>query len=102
MYNRVSMNLSVQHRKYLKGLAHNRKPVVTIGQNGLTEAVLEELDQTLAHHELIKIKLPAGDKAMRLEMLESICKASKASMVNLIGRTGVVFRQSDKSRITLP
>jgi len=102
MYNRATMILSIQQRKYLKGLAHDRKPLVTIGQNGLTEAVIAELEQTLAHHELIKIKLPAGDKAIRVEMLEIICKKLKASMVNLIGRTGVIFRQAEKSRITLP
>ena len=96
------MQLSAQQRKYLKSLAHQRKPVVTIGNNGLTDPVFTELEQSLAHHELIKIKLPAGEKKMKIDMLEAICKKTKASLVNLIGRTGVVFRQSKESKFTLP
>ncbi|MGB5707595.1 MAG: YhbY family RNA-binding protein [Arenicellales bacterium] len=98
----MSFQLNNQQRKYLKGLAHNRKPVITVGQNGLTPSLMEELQQTLAHHELIKIKLPAGDKAIRKEMLETICKQTDASLVTLIGRNGVIFLQAKKSRIALP
>lgn len=98
----MSSQLNSQQRKYLKGLAHNRKPVITVGQNGLTPSLMEELQQALAHHELIKIKLPAGDKAIRIEMLDTICKQTGASLVTLIGRNGVIFLQANKNRITLP
>jgi len=98
----MSISLSNQQRKFLKGLAHIRKPVVTVGQSGLTEALMEELRQTLAHHELIKIKLPAGEKRLRVAMLESICQRTGATLITLIGRIGVIFLQADKSKINLP
>ena len=94
--------LSNQQRKFLKGLAHNRKPVLTVGQNGLTDALMKELQETLLHHELVKIKLPAGDKSMRVTMLESICQQTGATMVTLIGRNGVVFLPAKNSKIELP
>ena len=54
--------LSVRQRKYLKGRAHSLKPVVTVGPGGLSPGVVEELARNIAHHELMKIKLPAGGK----------------------------------------
>ena len=98
----MTVPLSNQQRKFLKGLAHDRKPVVTVGQNGLTEGLLEELRETLAHHELVKIKLPAGEKGMRVDMLESICQQTGATLITLIGRNGVIFLQAKKSKINLP
>ena len=51
------MNLTTKQKQYLKGLAHNLKPVVMLGQHGLTEGVLAEIDAALNHHELIKVKV---------------------------------------------
>ena len=48
------MNLSTKQKQHLKGLAHPLKPVVMLGNNGLTEGVLAEIEQALGHHELIK------------------------------------------------
>ena len=50
------MNLSTKQKQHLKGLAHSLKPVVLLGANGLTEAVLAEIEIALDHHELIKSK----------------------------------------------
>lgn len=94
--------LSTQQRKYLKGLAHTLKPVVTIGSDGLSPGVVEELSRNIAHHELMKIKLPAGDKAGRESMLNAACDAVGAAAVTLIGRTGIMFRAGEKPRIRLP
>ncbi|STW81867.1 RNA-binding protein YhbY [Klebsiella pneumoniae] len=51
-----TMNLSTKQKQHLKGLAHPLKPVVMLGNNGLTEGVLAEIEQALGHHELIKVK----------------------------------------------
>lgn len=98
----MKTKLNQTQRKYLKALAHNKNPVVSIGNKGLTEAVTGEIKVALDHHELIKIKLPAGEKAMRNEMLERICVSCNAGMVTLIGRIGVIFKAAKDSRITLP
>jgi len=94
--------LTLKQKKFLKGLAHDKKPVVTVGQKGLTTTVQEELERALSHHELIKIKLPASDRTERKEMLQTICSQSKAALVTLIGRSGVIYRTSDDKKITLP
>ena len=94
--------LSAQQRKYLKGLAHSLKPVVTIGPGGLSPGVVAELDRNIARHELMKIKLPAGEKAGRRAMLDAACDAVGASAVTLIGRTGILYRAAENARIRLP
>ena len=94
--------LTNRQLKYLKGRAHHLKPVVTIGGKGLTDAVVDELETSIAHHELLKVKLPAGDKGERESLLQAACSAIKASPVTLIGRTGVIFRAAPESSFQLP
>jgi RNA-binding protein len=96
------MALNIRQKKYLRQQAHARKPVVTVGNPGLTEAVLAETRIALKTHELLKIKLPAGERDMRAGLLEQICKATEAEPVQLIGRIAVVYRPSDKPKIQLP
>ena len=88
--------------RHLKGLAHSKKPSVTVGQNGLKESVIEEIQTTIAHHELIKIKLPAGEKSMRVTLIEDICNRCSSHYVSLIGRTAVIYKPSESNLIQLP
>lgn len=94
--------LTGNQKHYLRGLAHHRKPVVTVGAGGLTEAVLAEIDDALAHHELVKVKLPAADSERKRALVDQVCSASGASWVQTIGRVGVFYRPADEPRITLP
>jgi len=73
------------------------KPVVTVGNNGLAPSVLEELNIALSHHELIKVKLPAGEKAARQALVDAICRESGATSIALTGRTSVIFRQTEEA-----
>ena len=59
---KYTMNLSTKQKQHLKGLAHPLKPVVMLGNNGLTEGVLAEIEQALGHHELIKVKIASEDR----------------------------------------
>ena len=81
-------------KKRLRTRAHALKPVVTVGQSGLTESVLKELELAIEHHELIKIRLSAGDRDQRKEWLESICLAIRAEPVQVIGHTATIYRKS--------
>lgn len=94
--------LTGAQKHYLRGLAHHRKPVVTIGANGVTEAVLSEIGEALAHHELIKVKLPAVESHRKRGMLDEICGATEAQPVQTIGRIGVIYRPAAEPRIALP
>ena len=73
------------------------KPVVMIGQHGLSENVLNELEQALSHHELIKIRVPALDKSDKKELIESLCNQANAELIQTIGHVIVLFRKNPKS-----
>jgi len=73
-----------------------------IGNNGLTDSVLKEIDMNLNAHELIKIKVMGDDRALRTQMLADICEKSNAVAVHHIGKQLVVYRKSEKARIVIP
>jgi RNA-binding protein len=97
-----SMALTTRQRQHLKGLAHKQKPVVMLGNAGVTDAVIKEIDQALEHHELLKIRLPGVERAQRTEMFQRICQATGAEAVQEIGRMAVLYRPAQKPRLALP
>ena len=97
------MSLSKNQIKFLRGKCHDLKPVVMLGQKGLTEAVLNEIEIALDHHELIKIKLSVDDRDARKRAIEQICRHLQAEDVQTIGKTVSIYRlNKDKPVITLP
>ena len=96
------MNLSTKQKQFLKGLAHNLKPVVLMGANGLTEAVSAEIDLALNHHELIKVKVASEDRETKLLIVDAIIRETKAEKVQVIGKTLVIYRQCEDRKIELP
>lgn len=82
-------------KKKLKAQAHALNPVVIIGQAGLTEAVLKEINVALDTHELIKIKIRA-ERDERAVISEQICAEIKAELIQSIGQIAVVYRQNPK------
>ncbi len=96
------MPLTPKQRKYLKALAHHRKPVVHVGNAGVTPAVIREIELALGRHELIKIRLPGVERETRAEMLNKICAAAAAEAVQEIGRVAVIYRPAEKPRVVLP
>jgi RNA-binding protein len=67
------MNLSNDQQKFLRKLAQNLDPVVWIGQNGLTDNVVDELNGALDNHELVKVKIRVGDRTIREQTITSLC-----------------------------
>ncbi|MEE8320892.1 MAG: ribosome assembly RNA-binding protein YhbY [Gammaproteobacteria bacterium] len=97
------MNLSNDQKKFLRKLAQNLDPVVWIGQNGLTDNVVDELNGTLDHHELVKVKIRVGDRAIREQTITSLCVKSRAVLIQKIGNTVTLFRRNLKNpSISLP
>ena len=96
------MSLSAEQQRHLRKLAHNLKPLVIIGGNGLTENVSTEIDQTLAHHELIKVRVNAEDREDRNAMIAAMCEGMKCELVQRIGHIAVIYRAADKPVIRLP
>ncbi|NOQ70214.1 MAG: ribosome assembly RNA-binding protein YhbY [Gammaproteobacteria bacterium] len=97
------MPLSKKQIKFLRAKCHDLKAVVMIGQKGLTEEVLNELDIALIHHELIKIKLSVDDRELRKQMIAEICDKSHSEEVQSIGKVLSVYRVNpDKAIIEMP
>ncbi|OYD26110.1 ribosome assembly RNA-binding protein YhbY [Oceanimonas baumannii] len=96
------MTLNNKQRQYLKGLAHSLKPVVLLGQHGLTEGVLAEIDLALNHHELIKVKVAAEDRDVKKLIMDAIIRESGAIKVQTIGHMLTIYRQSEQRKIILP
>jgi RNA-binding protein len=97
------MQLSEKQKKYLRGLAHPRNPIVMIGQHGLTPGVTAELDTALGAHELVKISVRVGDREARDAILSELAKQCTAELVQRIGNVAVFYRpKKDPPRIVLP
>lgn len=94
--------LTPAQRQFLKGLAHSRQPVVMIGNQGLTAAVLKEIERGLDAHELIKIKAASDEPDTRRAWLEEICTTTGAASVQQIGKILVIYRAAGKPVIVLP
>ncbi len=99
---RICMNLSNKQKKHLKGLAHALKPVVLLGQNGLTEGVLVEIENALNFHELIKVKIATDDREMKQLIIDAIVRETQAINVAKIGHIVVLYRQSEEKKVDLP
>lgn len=96
------MSLTNKQKQFLKAKAHELKPVILLGGNGLTEGVLAEIDNALNFHELIKIKVPTEDREQKVLIMDAIVRETKADKVQVIGKTLVLFRQGEDKKITLP
>ncbi len=92
----MSLSLSDEQKRHLRKLGHELKPVVLIGSNGLTESVLAEIDSSITHHELIKVKIKAGDRELRDGMINDICEHQDAILVQRIGNIALLFRRNTK------
>ena len=87
------MELNRKQVSEQRAKAHHLKPVVLIGQHGLTDAVLNEIDVALTAHELIKIKIAGDDRDERQAFATSICESCDAQLIQVIGKTLVIYRQ---------
>ncbi|MEX2205527.1 MAG: ribosome assembly RNA-binding protein YhbY [Myxococcota bacterium] len=85
-------------RRHLRGLAHPLAPVVMIGKEGLTEAVLAKTDRELVAHELIKVRF--GDwKEEKRELLAQMAEKLLAEVVGVVGHVGILFRQNREPKL---
>ncbi len=93
------MALTPSRRSELRSEAHTLTPVVIIGDKGLTDEVMAEIDRSLKAHELIKVRANTNDRDARELWMEKICERLDAHAVQQIGKILVVYRQNfDKPR----
>jgi len=97
----MTQALTSRQRKHLRGLAHALKPVVHVGQGGVSPAVLAELDRALAEHELVKVRLhePEDKKGLAAALAEG----AGATLCGLVGHTAILYRRDPEDpRIDVP
>ncbi len=98
--------LSGYQKKYLRGLAHNLKPVVLVGQKGATPSLFISIDEALTAHELIKIRfVETKDRVQKEKMIHSIAKETQSHIAGTVGHTAIYYRthpEKEKRKIVLP
>ena len=100
------MKLSERQKKFLRGLGHQLKPLIMVGEAGVSSSLLAEFESTLAHHELIKVRVRVGDRDERDAVIEKLCSGSSAQLIQRIGNVALLYRPNLKKkpekRIRLP
>ncbi len=89
--------LDAKQKKLLKQTAHHLKPVVRIGQKGVTESLIGEANACLERHELIKVHIAAGDRDVRANVAGKLAAATHAELVHQIGKTFVLNRPREEA-----
>ena len=97
------MTLSEAQKKHLRGLGHKLKPVVMVGDGGLSPSLLEEYESSLQHHELVKVKVRVGDRDDRDAIIRELCNKGSAALIQRVGNMALLYRENpEKKKITLP
>lgn len=91
----TALNITPTQRKTLKGDAHDLNPVVMIGNDGLTPAVIKEARLAIGHHGLIKVRVFGDDREARIAIYEELCDKLDAAAVQHIGKLLVLWRPKD-------
>jgi len=90
------MKLTERQKKFLRQHAHKLKAIITTGDKGITNGLIDELDAALARHELLKVKVRAGDRDARDEMIEALLDKTDAALVSRVGNIAALYRQNKK------
>lgn len=97
------MELTDNQRRYLRGLAHSLKPVILIGDAGLTDGVARETARALHDHELIKVRARGTDREKRDEIFTELARRTDGALVHRIGHVAVLYRRRpDMPKIVIP
>ncbi len=88
----MSLTLTARERAHLKARAHALEPVVQMGQAGLSEPFLVEVERALTAHELIKVRMGGADRQARADLATSLCDRTGAAAVQTVGKVLVLWR----------
>jgi RNA-binding protein len=94
--------LNGKQKRFLRGLGHGLKPVITVGKGDLGEALLKETVEAIASHELIKVKILESCTMDRFEAAEGLAATCGAEVAQVLGRTLLLYKQAKEPRIELP
>lgn len=92
----MAISLTARERQHLKARAHALEPCVRIGQPGLTDRVIVEIDRALTAHQLIKVRIDA-DRDGREAIGNEICVKTGAARVQQVGKVMVLWRPTEEN-----
>jgi len=95
-------HLTGKQARFLRGLGHSLRPAVMLGRQEVSETVITTLDEVLTAHELVKVKLQEGCPLDRREAAAQLAAATGAAVAQVLGKTILLYRPSDKQLISLP
>lgn len=85
-------------KKTMKAQAHHLRPLILMGNKGLTEHLVAATDEALVTHELIKIKLMGEQKTDRIAIAQELCTATHAEIIQIVGRIATIYRKNPETR----
>lgn len=95
--------LSGRQKRHLRALAHHIDPLVQVGKEGVSEALVAATDRALTDHELVKVRLPQVEREERAEMASALERATGAALAGVTGRIAILYRRHpEKPKIQLP
>ena len=95
--------MTSKQRAYLRGLANSLEAIVHVGKGGLSDTIVKQADDALTARELIKGKVLETAPESARSAAEALAQATNSAVVQVIGRTFVLYRQSpDEPKIVLP
>ncbi|MBX3706921.1 MAG: ribosome assembly RNA-binding protein YhbY [Pseudomonadales bacterium] len=89
--------LATRDRKRLRQIAHHLDPVIAVGDQGVSQAVIAETERALDDHELIKVRVHDADREERARVAEALAEACNAVVVQSIGRIVVLYRRNPEA-----
>ena len=94
--------LTGKQKRYLRAIGHNLKPLVLVGKREIEDSLIQETNEALECHELIKVKLLESCMLDKREAAKILAEACKADMAQILGKTILLYRPAEKSAIALP
>ena len=94
--------LTGKQKRYLRAIGHNLKPLVLVGKREIEDSLIQETNEVLECHELIKVKLLESCMLDKREAAKILAEACKADMAQILGKTILLYRPAEKPVITLP
>ncbi len=94
--------LTGKQKRFLRALGHPLKPVITVGKGEVNEALVKETIDAVSSHELVKVKILESCVMDRFDVAEKLAAACSAEVVQVLGRTLLLYRKSKEPKIELP
>ena len=85
-------------KKKYRQIGHHLRPIVTVGNSGITDRVIEEMQRALHDHELIKVKLNIEKKSERAREVKNLSSTLDAHLIQLIGKNALFYKKNSSAK----